>query len=400
MNIIWVSLYPPLPLNFGGAIATYKRLEQLKDNNNIFLFYINEENNKQYDVELSKMCKEVHSYPRNAILNIDTLKYIWITPYTAATRTNKNMQSDITRCIQTNKIDVINVEFPQMCINLLKIKKKYNIPINLYQHNNEWNRFLQLSDTVSGIKQLLYKRESRLLYKMEKKLFEDGIVDYYCFLSDKDIESYTKIIKVKKEKISYVPLGADDCELSQSVHDGKNIIFCGAMDSELNQEAVKWFVNNVFNKIKRIVCDVKFYIVGKNPSRDVLALNSDDIIVTGTVDDIREYYQIADLVVVPLLHGGGVKVKLLEAVGYNKNIVTTTVGIEGTGFDWKTQIPVTDDPGRFAKLCVDILSDEEYAKTLRVNTHDFFIENYTYKSIGESFQKILENLSQGKSDED
>ena len=71
MNILWVSLYPPLPLNFGGPIGIYKRLVELSKNNKIFLFYINDVDDESYDVQLIGLCEEVHSYKRNMIMSFE-----------------------------------------------------------------------------------------------------------------------------------------------------------------------------------------------------------------------------------------------------------------------------------------------------------------------------------------
>ena len=86
MNILWVSLYPPLPLNFGGPVGIYKRLVELRKYNNVFLFYINEDNDRTYDMRLSELCVEVHSYKRNKIYDKDSLIKIISYPLTAATR--------------------------------------------------------------------------------------------------------------------------------------------------------------------------------------------------------------------------------------------------------------------------------------------------------------------------
>lgn len=394
MNIIWISLYPPLPLNFGGPVGIYKRLIELQKNNNIYLFYINEDGNESYDQELHNFCTEVHSYPRNSITSINTLKYIFRLPYTAATRINKSMQNDIVKCIKHFDIDLINVEFPQMCANIFKIKKRFNIPVVLHEHNNEWNRFVQMAITVSGIKKILYKREARLLHSLEKHLETKGIIDHYTFLSDKDRDNFTAEFNIDIIKTSLVPLGADGLPLPKYNHTGKNIIFCAAMDSELNQEAAKWFVNKIYNSILKEVPDAFFYIVGRNPSEDIKRMNSDKVIVTGTVKDVKKYYYIADLIVIPLLHGGGVKVKLLEAVGYNRNIVTTSIGIEGTKFGNFKQILVADEADLFAEYCIRILNDDDYAKKLRIEMNKFFLENYTWEQIGKKYNELMNSIVQ------
>ena len=394
MNILWVSLYPPLPLNFGGPVGIYHRLVELSKYNNIFLFYINEENNATYDKRLQEYCTEVHSYPRNKILNVDTLKTILKYPFTAATRNISHMQDEIEQCIKEKNINLINVEFPQMCVNLGRVHLKHReIPIVLHEHNNEWLRFSQMADTVSGMKKILYKREANSLFRFEKEIEDRGLINLYTFLSNQDQENFAKTFEIDIKRTHLVPLGGNIVEnnhLNKRLDDEKIIMFCAAMDSEMNQEAVIWFVKEIFPIIKENIEKVKFYIVGRNPNNEISDIANEDIIVTGTVEDLGEYYLKSDLIVIPLLHGGGVKVKLLEAIEYNKNIVTTSVGIEGTLFDRNNQIPVCDEKEKFAMKCIQILSNEDYAEKLRYNTRQFFLRHYTWNQIGKEYNEILE----------
>lgn len=387
MNILWISLYPPLPLDFGGPIGIYNRLKQLSKYNRIFLFYINEEKNYTYDLELSSMCVEVHSYTRNKIgslsLAIDCIRY----PYTVATRHIIKMKKDIEDCLLGQKIDLINVEFPQMCINLLCIKNKFNIPVILQEHNNEWDRFMQMASSSKGIRKIVLRREANKLLKFEKKLEKKLIIDAYSFLSIKDMCRMKKTLKVKEDRMFLTPLGAEDKVVKDIMHEGKNFMFLAAMDSQMNEEAAIWFCKNVFPKIKNE--NIKFYIVGRNPSSQIQKLASDQIIVTGTVDSLDYYYGIADAIVIPLLHGGGVKVKLLEAIGHGKVVITTTVGLEGTLFT-KDHLYIADDAEIFAEYCRSVIYESEEIDSMKKRMLDLFRENYLWENIGIKCQKNME----------
>ncbi len=85
-----------------------------------------------------------------------------------------------------------------------------------------------------------------------------------------------------------------------------------------NVEAALWFSKQVFFLLfKKKIPESKFYIIGKDPSKELVELSGSNpnIVVTGTVDSIEDYYEHTDIVVIPLTHGGGVKVKVLEALG-------------------------------------------------------------------------------------
>ena len=390
MNIIWISLYPPLPLNFGGPIGIYHRVKELaKHGNNIYLFYINDDKNVEYNHQLSFFCEEVHSYERVKRIGMRYIIECLRFPYTVAQRDIIQMQENIEECIKQRNIDLINVEFPQMCVNLLSLKKKYHIPIILHEHNNEWNRFSQIAEASKGIKKLLLIRESRKLRRFEKMLENNHIVDYYSFLSTDDREIHMATFNVVNERTILAPLGGDLKEIESIPHEDYIFMFCAAMDSEMNEEAAIWFSQEVFNRIQNE--NVKLYLVGRNPTERVRALENEKIIVTRTVDSVDEYYALADAVVIPLLHGGGVKVKLFEAVERGKLVITTPVGIEGTLFS-SEQMLVADDAEKMLSCCLYAIEYREKCQQLQKSMMDLFINSYTWGAIGNEYNSAIQRL--------
>lgn len=390
MNILWVSLYPPLPLNFGGPVGIYHRLVEISKENKIFLFYINDDNDETYDMRLKEYCVDVHSYTRNKVVSFEVLKNIIRYPYTVATRNISSMKRDIQTCIENNKIDLINVEFPQMVVNLIGVKKD-GIPIILHEHNNEWNRFAQMSKSYKGKLSFFYKRESRKLFSFERKLEKKNIINSYSFLSDKDRDNFINEFNIPRNRTFLVPLGSTELLLDDILHNGIVYMFCAAMDSEMNEEAVIWFYNKVFPKVKAVIKEAKFYIVGRNPSKRIRSLEGEDVIVTGAVESLNDYYRLADVIVIPLLHGGGVKVKLLEAVGRGKIIVTTPVGCEGTLFN-SSHMYITDNENTFAVNCIEAVKNKDKSIKMRNEMYRFFKNNYTWSSIGKKYQLNMNSV--------
>ena len=168
-------------------------------------------------------------------------------------------------------------------------------------------------------------------------------------------------------------------------------VFVGKMSYGPNIEAVSWFTKEVLPRLieSNKFADITFYIVGKDPTDDVWQLASEHVVVTGIVDDVSEYYNLADLVVLPLKNGGGVKVKLLEAISYRKPVVSTTVGVEGTYYA-NHFVPVTDEVDQFAEYCEAVLSDERiYPENL---IYEYFASNYTWENIGQRYLKMFEEI--------
>ena len=100
------------------------------------------------------------------------------------------------------------------------------------------------------------------------------------------------------------------------------VVFLGQMSYNPNVDAVKWFASRVLPLLNK---KIKFYIVGKNPSKEVMNLQSNRIKVTGFVDDPYEYLEKAKVVVAPIRFSGGIQNKVLEALALSTAVVSTPI---------------------------------------------------------------------------
>ena len=155
MNILWITLESILPANSGGRLGVIKRLEQVAKTETIYLFYpYDDESELEKVEELKKYCREVHYYRRSKNKS-HALKNLWKYPYTIASREITAMKEDIEVCIKNNSIDIVNVDFPHMVVNLLNLH--LDIPIILNEHNIEWKVYKMISKSHKNyIKKFMY----------------------------------------------------------------------------------------------------------------------------------------------------------------------------------------------------------------------------------------------------
>ncbi len=102
------------------------------------------------------------------------------------------------------------------------------------------------------------------------------------------------------------------------------VVFTGAMDYWPNIDAVTWFVQEILPAMRQTRPQIIFFIVGRNPAPAVSALAGKDVVVTGTVDDVRPYLQHAAVVVAPLRVARGIQNKVLEAMAMARPVVAST----------------------------------------------------------------------------
>ena len=392
MNILWLTLEPLWPVDTAGKIGVYKRLENVCKKHSVYLFYFTDSESST-EKELNTICKSVKGFPR-VKSKIQLLKNYLHLPYTVSTRVSNELIDEIDRCIIENHIDIINIDFPQMCYSLLKCKNLTNVKIVLNQHNIEWQRFEEISksESISLIRKLISRVESCRLKKYEELVYEKINFDGMTFVTQDDIDIFKQWITVHPYQLQLVPGGAEVQFMSKINKTSHKIIFVGVMSNELNPEGALWFINKVWPKIKKVVPDVNFYIVGKDPIEKLKSISEPDIHVTGYVEDLKKYYETADFVVIPVQHGGGVKLKLLEAVGYGKLVVSTSVGARGTLFQNGVDIIIEDNPESFADYCIDILNNYENYRVLEENAKKLFQDEYTWEGISAKYIEFLEAI--------
>ncbi|MEM6639945.1 MAG: TIGR03087 family PEP-CTERM/XrtA system glycosyltransferase [Pseudomonadota bacterium] len=180
----------------------------------------------------------------------------------------------------------------------------------------------------------LYRREARTLFSHDLALAHRAAHNF--FVSEKEAALFRSLAPSVASTTSALANGVDAAFFdakgglaSPFKAEESSVVFTGAMDYWPNADAVVWFVEEVMPHLRERASNVTFYIVGANPTARVRRLQARDIVVTGTVDDIRPYIGCADVIVAPLRVARGVQNKVLEAMAMSRRVVTTPAGAEG-----------------------------------------------------------------------
>ena len=113
-----------------------------------------------------------------------------------------------------------------------------------------------------------------------------------------------------------------------------HIVFTGSMDWLPNEDGMVYFVREILPLIRRTEPDATLSIIGRSPTPAVRRLGEEQgIEVTGSVDDVRPHLAAGSVYVVPLRIGGGTRLKIFEAMGMAKAVVSTSIGAEGLPVD-------------------------------------------------------------------
>lgn len=142
------------------------------------------------------------------------------------------------------------------------------------------------------------------------------------------------------------------------------ILFVGNFNHRPNIDAINFFVRQVMPEILNNIPDLHLYIVGNDPHNLVAELASDNVSVTGYVEDLSDYYNNCRISVAPLRYGAGLKGKVVESLSYGVPVVTTSIGVEGTGLRDGSEILVADSPNEIAEKVTLAYTDKEVWKRL------------------------------------
>lgn len=387
MNIIWVAAECPFPPNTGGRNVTWNRIKYLSKENRIHLCSIvDNESDTHYKDEIETVCTTVSFYKRKKLTAL--LKSLFY-PFPAASRWSARMRVDIEELCKNEKIDCVIVDFPQMVENL----PRKGVPaIVLNQHNIEYQSLSSIAQSIKNpIKKFFFTFSAWQMKRYETKIYNSQKIRLYTFVSIKEKLLFEDAFPGRETFLS--PIGTECIEKKIISSSTRNVVFVGKMSYKPNIEAALWLIDKIWPKVINRIINAKLYLVGKDPDKTILAKanRKEGVFVTGTVDSIDQYYDMANLVVVPIRSGGGVNVKLLEGLGRGKLIVTTSKGLEGTDFEPGRHVLLADDEDSFADLCIEALNTPERFGPIAKQAYNKVYNEYSWSAVVNSLQKKIED---------
>jgi glycosyltransferase involved in cell wall biosynthesis len=166
------------------------------------------------------------------------------------------------------------------------------------------------------------------------------------------------------------------------------------MDWLPNIHGIRYFVNDVLPLIRRRRPRCTLAVVGRTPPSDIQALPRTDpqIVVTGTVPDVRPYLWGSTVSIVPLYIGGGTRLKIYEAMAAGTAVVSTTVGAEGLDVNPGRHIHLADTPEAFADCCTQLLDDSAARSRCVRAALELVSSRYSWDRVTDRFEEVLEQV--------
>ncbi len=299
----------------------------------------------------------------------------------------KALKSQIDQLLKTRRFDVIMVFSSCMAQYVTGVNDIPKIIDFVDADSDKWRQYVKYSRFPFST---IYKIESKRLQDYEKEIiekFQHSIVT---------TEKEAKLLKDinSPNKLSVISNGVDfDYFIPRLDHyEPYTIVFVGAMDYFANIDGVLYFYKDIFPLIKKKIPEIKFYIVGSNPSREIQRLNIEcGITVTGYVKDIRSYLSKASVCVVPLRIARGIQNKILEAMAMGVPVVTTPQAFEGIEAQPCVDLLVEKEPAKFAERVVEIIQNKKLQKDLSRQGRTLVEKRYNWEVNMRKLEKLLED---------
>jgi glycosyltransferase involved in cell wall biosynthesis len=194
--------------------------------------------------------------------------------------------------------------------------------------------------------------------------------------------------------IKIIPNGVEPqyFRLTPTTDNDPNILFVGYMGME-SIDAVMYFLNKIFPLIHASIPHVKFYIVGANPPSSILKLaQNPNIVVTGFVENLLEYYSKASVVVAPMRFVAGVQNKVLEAMAAGVPVVASSLANAGIGGIHAEHLFVADEPVQFAEYVIYLLQNLKVRARIGSNARAFIKERFSWHAVVKRVDEIRKCL--------
>ena len=238
----------------------------------------------------------------------------------------------------------------------------------------------------------VYLRESRALLACERKIA--ALFEASCVVSRNEAGLFRKYIPGIAVDIIENGVDVDYFSAFPRKIDNINIVFVGVMDYPPNVEAVTFFANNIWGKIRGAHPHARFIIVGARPAKSVVNLaRIPGIEVTGYVPDVRPYLAAATISIAPLGVARGIQNKILEAMAAGVPVLTTPDVAKGLP-DGAEQLVFTAerDADAFAFTLLDLMTNEAIREKRARQAAEFARRNCVWEMKLRALDALLDRI--------
>jgi len=296
------------------------------------------------------------------------------------------------RELKNTAYDIIQFEGLLVSLYLSAVRKNSKAKLIYRAHNIENQIWERLSQQKSDpFKKSYLKMHAKRIKNYE--LLQLNNFDGIAVFTEQDkstlLEYGTKI------PIEILPLGInlEHYHPDFSKTDFPSLFFLGSLDWLPNREGIEWFLENFHKELTEGDLRVRFYVAGNDiPERfdDYEVMGK--IFIQGEVDDALEFLNSKSIMIVPLLSGGGMRVKIVEGMAMQKCIISTSLGAEGINYENNVNILIANNQDEFYEAIKICIADEAFCKYIGLNARKLTEEQHDVNKVTKNLVSFYETL--------
>ncbi|MDE2025643.1 MAG: glycosyltransferase family 4 protein [Patescibacteria group bacterium] len=387
MRILIVSSFLPFPLHSGGHVRLYNLIKELSASHKIDLVCEKRDFQSEKDInEVQKFCEEVITVDRKKQWSVENILKTSVStyPFLLVGHTSPQMKQKIVSLLNTKKYDVIHVETFYVYQNL----PRTYIPVVLVEHNIEYLVYKRYMDVSPVYMRPLLSLDIKKIKKWEEYFWKKATA--LVAVSQKEKEQMTR------PDVYIVPNGVDIQTFSPKKktynRKAKYVLFIGDFKWIQNIQAVQFILQDIWPRVQ--MENTKLWIVGKNMPESFKAMGDKRVIFdSDATDETWKIYQKADVLLAPIMVGGGTSYKILESMASGTPVVTTRLGVEGIGAKHDKHALVGKTADELAGFVEKFLTDSAFAKNIAMNARALVEETYSWKKIAKSLEDVYKNVT-------
>jgi glycosyltransferase involved in cell wall biosynthesis len=232
----------------------------------------------------------------------------------------------------------------------------------------------------------LHLRDRLLWYRLQREIARRASAVVLCSEVDRK--------RLGSPRAVVVPNGyRDPGPPTDPLPEAPILVMVGLFTYQPNIDGAVWMANYVLPELRRAVPGVVVRFIGHYDHRLESIASVPGVQIVGKVPQVGSELRGARGAVVPLLHGSGTRIKILEALAYALPVVTTAVGCEGLGLTTEVEALVRNDPLEFAAACALILTDDALCERLRSGGRSLFLDRFDAKKTATLIGQLASNVA-------
>lgn len=397
MKILQLCLRVPYPPNDGATIAMYNLGQSLIEAgaqvkalsfNTKKHFVANDKISKEYKqaVSLETVYLDATVNPLHAFLNF----FKSGESYNIKRFYSEEFDVALKKILVNASYDIVQLEGLFLTPYIDTIRRHSKARICLRAHNVEfiiWKRLAAAATNPLKKKYLSFLAE-RL------KNYETSLINSYDAVVALTAEDKNLMQNMGCTRPMHIaPIGIDTAKYDIDNNESDFSLFhLGSMDWLPNIEAVTWFLNNVWDSIKAEIPNIRLHLAGKSMPQKIKKMADKNLFVYDRIDNAKKFMLGKPVMIVPLLSGGGMRVKIIEGLAMGKIVISTSVGSEGIDYADGNNILIADTPQKFTEQVISVYRNSELQKKIKAAAKILASEKYDNKKIGQKLFKFYGDL--------